>query len=1620
MIENYESPIKERVMKKSFRKALCVLAVLSFVALATCTDPFESSDEDQATVTINLKTGGEVGANGTDDEGAGDNGSASSAGRAANYPPDLPEKPNPGAPKLEELRFIVYFTRIEDGVLQSGASKTITAEKTGTFKGRIETGEYVATMDVFVIKNPGVLYARGVADSNPIKINGGYNEINIEAWSANNAAPPVITVKPVGGTYYLGDAAAPIKVGVDAAKDGGTLKYQWYVNETNSNTGGTPVGGNSPSYIPPTAAGSIVYYYCVVSNDGAASNKAPTSLPSNAVEVVVIDNNAQTPFIAPDGQPAAETAIAKGETAAFSVSASVTDGGTLSYQWYSNTENSNSGGAAISGATSAEYTTPVMNADGVFYYYCVVTNTNDEAEGATVVRIASSVAALTVGTLADAQTPVILSQPSSAALTPGSAATLSVSARVTDGGTLSYQWHGGVSGSNSIISGATQASYTTPVLETEGVYSYYCVITNTNDGAYGEKTATVTSSVAVVTVAETPPPPPPPPPLVDAKTPAISAQPSGASIGAGERATLSISASVSDGGTLSYQWYSNTQASNAGGASIGGAGASSYTTPVLNADGSYYYYCVVTNTNNAATGAKVATVGSNVATVTVTANQPPPPPPPPPANAQEPSISSSGQPAANTNVLAGGQATLKVSASVSDGGTLSYQWYSNTTASSTGGSAIASATAASYTTPALAIGTYHYYCVITNTNNSATVTKTSTATSDVATVTASATVDAQTPNITAQPAAASVLTDAPLTLSVTASVSDGGVLTYQWYSNGTAATTGGSSIAGASSASYSPPTSAVGTIYYYVIVTNTINDNGDGGDKTAAETSDAAAVTVADAVDAQIPNISGQPANASVAFGVSAALTVTATVTDGGTLSYQWYDGAGNAIGGALSATYNTPTNLAAGSTNTYYCIIKNTNNSATGATIVSATSNTATVTVAPKIDAQTPSIGTQPAGDTVSEGTAVTLTVAASVTDGGTLTYQWYSNGTNNSNTGGTTLGNTNGANTASYSAPTTAAGTTYYYVTITNTLANNGDGGIKTASVTSQAALVTVNAIVNAPAPVIGTQPAATTTVATNGTVTLTVAATGSGSLSYQWFNNGTTNGTTGGTSITGATNASYAPATAAAGTTYYYVIVTNTITDNGDGGSKTATAASTTALVTVNPPVNAQTPSIGTQPAALTTVNKDETANLTVAASVTDGGSLTYQWFSNTTASNTTGTSITGATNATYGAPTSAVGTIYYYVIVTNTLTNNGDGGMKTATATSSVAAVTVKGEIGVDWKAVTTSVLSNEVIYGITYGGPVGNEKFVAVGYGEVVYSADGLTWTKVGNSTFGSVQINSIAWGGPVGNKKFVAVAEQGKMAYSSDGINWTGISTGTGPGTSTFGSSPNRINSIAWGGPEGNEKFVAVGDNGKMAYSPDGVTWTAITAGTGAGTSTFGTGDILGIAWGGTTGNEKFVAVGCSVNLNDNGQIAYSSDGVTWTAVANSTFESNDVRNITWGGPAGNKKFVAVGYYGEMAYSADGISWTAIPAGTTTGTSSFDTTHIYAITWGSTAGNEKFVAVANQGKMAYSSDGINWTAIPAGTGAGTSNFGTSMFYGIAFGNGKFVAGGLSIIIVVSE
>ena len=66
------------------------------------------------------------------------------------------------------------------------------------------------------------------------------------------------------------------------------------------------------------------------------------------------------------------------EASPLTVEATVTNGGTVTYQWYRNTVNSNGGGTPIEGATEATCI-PELTEEGITYYYVVATNTLDKS-----------------------------------------------------------------------------------------------------------------------------------------------------------------------------------------------------------------------------------------------------------------------------------------------------------------------------------------------------------------------------------------------------------------------------------------------------------------------------------------------------------------------------------------------------------------------------------------------------------------------------------------------------------------------------------------------------------------------------------------------------------------------------------------------------------------------------------------------------------------------------------------------------------------------------------------------------------------------------------------------------------------------------------------------------------------------------------------------------------------------------------------------------------------------------------------------------------------------------------------------------------------------------------------
>jgi len=351
---------------------------------------------------------------------------------------------------------------------------------------------------------------------------------------------PSIATQPTNQTVTIGQTATFMVVAAGTAP----LSYQWQEN-------GTAISGaTSASYTTAATSSSDngAKFQVVVSNSAG-------SVTSNAVTLMV---NAAAAAPSITTQPVNQT-VTVGQTATFTVVATGT--APLSYQWQKN-------GTAISGATSASYTTAATtSSDNGAQFVVVVSNSAGS--------VTSNAATLTVN--AGAVAPLITTQPANQTVTVGQMATFTVVATGT--APLSYQWQK----NTTAISGATSASYTTPATTSADNSAKFVVVVSNTAGS-------VTSNAATLTVNSA------------ATAPSITTQPASQTVTVGQTATFTVVATGT--APLSYAWRKN-------GTAISGATAASYTTPATtSSDNSAQFTVTVSNV--------AGNVTSNPATLTVT------------------------------------------------------------------------------------------------------------------------------------------------------------------------------------------------------------------------------------------------------------------------------------------------------------------------------------------------------------------------------------------------------------------------------------------------------------------------------------------------------------------------------------------------------------------------------------------------------------------------------------------------------------------------------------------------------------------------------------------------------------------------------------------------------------------------------------------------------------------------------------------------------------------------------------------------------------------------------------------------------------------------------------------
>ena len=178
----------------------------------------------------------------------------------------------------------------------------------------------------------------------------------------------------------------------------------------------------------------------------------------------------------------------------------------------------------------------------------------------------------------------------------------------------------------------------------------------------------------------------------------------------------------------------------------------------------------------------------------------------------------------------------------------------------------------------------------------------------------------------------------------------------------------------------------------------------------------------------------------------------------------------------------------------------------------------------------------------------------------------------------------------------------------------------------------------------------------------------------------------------------------------------------------------------------------------------------------------------------------------------------------------------------------------------------------------------------------------------------------------------------------------------------------------------GNGRFVAVGSDGKLHYSSDGIEWHSVFL------------PVNDFIRGVTFGNGQFVAVG-GAYASRTSIILTSRNGHHWTV------EQCSTKRVLYSVTHGADRFIAVGEGGVILSSRSGKGWreeTAPTAAT-----------LAAVTFGKGV----FVAGGDDGLLLTSTDGVRWAPQSSGTRSYISR--------IVFKADKFYAGS-TVLQLVSD
>ena len=356
---------------------------------------------------------------------------------------------------------------------------------------------------------------------------------------------PSITTQPVSQTVTAGQTATFTVAATGTAP----ITYQWKKN-------GTAISGaTSSSYTTPATTLRIT-----ARSSPSWSPIAWATQPATAATLTV---NAAAVVPSITTQPVSQTVTA-GQTATFTVAATGT--ATLTYQWKKN-------GTAISGATSASYTTPATTtSDNGAQFTVTVTN------GAG--SVTSNAATLTVNAAPCSFDHDATRQPDRHRR-PNRDVHCGRNRHGSDDVSMEderdrRQWRG-------------VSSYTTPATTTSNNGEQFTVTVTNSAGSVTSTAATLTVNVV----------------------PSITTQPASQTVTAGQTATFTVAATGT--APLTYQWKMN-------GTAISGATSSSYTTPATTTSNNAEQFTVMVTNGAGSVTSTAATLTVNAATFLLNAS----------------------------------------------------------------------------------------------------------------------------------------------------------------------------------------------------------------------------------------------------------------------------------------------------------------------------------------------------------------------------------------------------------------------------------------------------------------------------------------------------------------------------------------------------------------------------------------------------------------------------------------------------------------------------------------------------------------------------------------------------------------------------------------------------------------------------------------------------------------------------------------------------------------------------------------------------------------------------------------------------------------------------------------